>query len=717
MDRAVLHLAAIVASSDDAIVSKDLDGVIQSWNRAAERMFGYDASEVVGRSIRVIIPLERWPEEDMVLGRIRRGEPVEHFETIRMRKDGTLFPVSLTVSPIRTADGVIIGASKIARDISERVQAEAALREAEAGHADLRRRLLALMAASGNLLQSPRPSDVVAPTFALARNLVTADAHAMWRHDSRTGSWSVLALEGISRAFAGAVLALPGAALPTEPLVVQDVDAAPLLERRREAYASEGIRSLLAVPLAMGEQGNGTLVFYYRKPHTFTEAEVQTAQALGNLAAVAITTATLHDELRRNHEDADRARLRAEFLAHISAVLGQALDYEGTLRRVARLAVPELADWCAVDVVDARGRIRRLAVEHVDPSKVEQARSFSERFPADRDAPRGVYEVIRSGQPWMLSEITDDLVVANARGPEHLAAIRELGIVALMVVPLIARGRILGALTFASTDPGRRYAQADLQFVQDVAFRAALAMDNALAYDEANRANRAKDQFVATLSHELRTPLNAILGWAQMLLRPDLPADQRQRAAEVIVRSAKAQNQLLSDIFDMAAIVQGKLRLSMRPVELRTILESVRDVAAPAASAKRISMALALPPDRVLVHGDADRLQQVFSNLLYNAVKFTPEDGRVDVCLEVRDRHADVSISDTGIGISPDILPYVFDRFRQGDAATAPELRGLGLGLAIVKQLVDGHGGTVTASSPGDGQGSTFVVRLPLAQP
>jgi signal transduction histidine kinase len=379
--------------------------------------------------------------------------------------------------------------------------------------------------------------------------------------------------------------------------------------------------------------------------------------------------------------------------------------------------VPELADWCAVDVVDEGGRIRRLAVEHVDPSRIEQARRFDERFPPGPDAARGVHQVIRTGQPWMLSGITDDLVVASARSPEHLAAIRELGIASLMMVPLIARGRILGALTFASTDPKRQYGPADLQFIQDVASRAALAMDNALAYDEANRANRAKDQFVATMSHELRTPLNAILGWAQMLLRPDLPADQRQRAAEVIVRSAQAQNQLLSDIFDMAAIVQGKLRLSPQPVDMRPILESVRDAAAPAASTKRISVALALPADCVMVHGDTGRLQQVFSNLVLNAVKFTPEQGRVEIRLEVRDRHADVSIADTGIGISPDVLPYVFDRFRQAHAATAPELRGLGLGLAIVKQLVDGHGGTVTASSPGDGQGSTFVVRLPLAQP
>ena len=368
-------LTAIIDSSDDAIVSKTLDGVITSWNRGAERIFGYRAEEALGRHITFIIPQERRAEEDAVLAQIVRGEKVDHFETVRVAKDGRLVDISLTVSPVRDKSGRVIGASKIARDITERRRIE--------GERDA------------------------------------------------------------------------------------------LLERVQEARA------------------------------------------------------------------------------------------------------------------------------------------------------------------------------------------------------------------------------------------------------EAEALNRGKDEFLATLSHELRTPLNAIFGWARMLTTGQLGADERVRAAEVILRNATAQVQLIEDLFDVSRIITGNMRLDLRPIDLRAVVEAALDAVRPAVSAKDIRLETALDPRAGPIMAAPDRLQQVIWNLLINAVKFTPKGGRIQVHLTRSDSHAELTVSDTGEGIAPEVLPYIFDRFRQGDAGTSRRHGGLGIGLALARYLVDLHGGGIRADSPGVGLGATFTVTLPipLAQP
>jgi signal transduction histidine kinase len=250
--------------------------------------------------------------------------------------------------------------------------------------------------------------------------------------------------------------------------------------------------------------------------------------------------------------------------------------------------------------------------------------------------------------------------------------------------------------------------------------RARLLVLEQAARRQAEEANRIKDEFLATLSHELRTPLNAILGWAQVLRLGKVDAPTTERALEAVERNARAQAQLISDLLDVSRIITGKLRLELRPVELSRILEAALDSVRPAADAKEIQLRV-IPgaPDRVVAPfmGDPDRLQQVFWNLLSNAIKFTPQGGTV----EMRLRHtpdssppmAELSVSDTGPGIQPDFLPYVFDRFRQAESTTTRHHGGLGLGLSIVRHLVELHGGTVAVDSAGEGQGATFTVRLP----
>jgi len=231
---------------------------------------------------------------------------------------------------------------------------------------------------------------------------------------------------------------------------------------------------------------------------------------------------------------------------------------------------------------------------------------------------------------------------------------------------------------------------------------------------QAEQANRLKDEFLTTVSHELRTPLNAILGWSQILQTHNLDASETNKALDTITRSARAQNRLINDLLDVSRIITGKLRLDIRAVDLPGVISAAVDAARPAAEANNLRLQTLIDPQAELILGDPDRLQQVVWNLLSNAVKFTPKEGRVQIRLEQINSHVEIVISDTGKGIEPEFLPNVFDRFRQSDGSMTRRHGGLGLGLAIVRQLVELHGGTVSVSSAGEGQGATFTVTLPL---
>jgi PAS domain S-box-containing protein len=707
-----LRLAAIVSSSDDAIVSKDLDGTIRSWNRAAERLFGYTAAEAVGRSIRMIIPADRQWEEDEVLARIGRGESIEHYETVRRRKDGSLVPISLTVSPVRNEFGQVVGISKIARDLSEKRRTERDLEDARSNQADLQGRLMTLAAASGSLLVSPRLEDVMPAALNLAMQLLHADGSAVWRFAN--GEWRMGALQGVSEVFASRVITSngTGGAATTvpfvDPLAVGDIAAQPMLDEHHAAYAAEGIASMIAVPLRIGSDLSGTLTSYYRTPRQFTEVEVETARALGNLVSAAITTAELYDAQRRSREHSD-------MVAEAAAALAASLDYQETLRRLVRLCVPHVADWCAVDLETEQGGVERLAVAHIDSLKIEKARELQQRFPSDPASPVGIHQVLRTGAPVLVPEVTDAMLQALARSPEHLAAVRDLGVCSYMCVPLRAHGRTIGVLTFVAGQSGRRFGASDLQFAQDIATRAALAVENARAYEQVSRASRVKDEFLATLSHELRTPLNAILGYSRMLKSGMVSSDRLPRAVEIIHKNASALAKIVEDVLDVSRIVSGKLRLKTQPLDPGPILALSVETVQPAAEAKGITLRAVMEPGLTQVNGDPDRLQQVMWNLLSNAVKFTPNHGTVTVSVEPGDAHIAISVIDTGVGITPEFLPHIFERFRQGDSRFAREFGGLGLGLAIARHIVEMHGGSIEAFSEGVGNGSTFKVTLPVS--
>jgi signal transduction histidine kinase/ActR/RegA family two-component response regulator len=284
-----------------------------------------------------------------------------------------------------------------------------------------------------------------------------------------------------------------------------------------------------------------------------------------------------------------------------------------------------------------------------------------------------------------------------------------------MLVPLAAHGRTLGVLTFVAAESGHHYDAVDLAFAEDLARRAATAIDNARLYHEAREANRIKDEFLATLSHELRTPMTAILGWTHLLKTGALDHEAKIRAIDTIDRNARSQTQIIEDILDVSRIITGKIRLDLHPLELGPVIQSAVESIRPSAEAKNISIESDIDLNAGKISGSVDRLQQVVWNLLSNAIKFTPRDGRVKVRLR-RDAAAGVElcIADTGVGISREFLPYVFDRFRQADGSTTRQHGGLGLGLSIVRQLVDLHGGTIRAESEGPGEGAVFTIHLPF---
>ncbi|MBD0361817.1 MAG: GAF domain-containing protein [Coleofasciculus sp. C3-bin4] len=618
-----------------------------------------------------------------------------------------------------------------------------------------------------------------------------------------------------------------------------------------------------------------------------------------------------------------RAEQAQQYLAEASRVLSSSLDYHTTLASIAQLSVPQLADWCTVHLVEEDGSVQAIATAHVNPAKVVWAEEINQKYPFDPNEARGVAQVLRTGQSELYPEIPDHLLVEAARDAEHLQILREVGFRSVMIVPLLANSRTLGTISFVSAESGRRYDQADLVLAEELARRAALAVDNARLYWQAQQArqkaeqaatrtallqavtaafsealtpaqvasvvvnqgiaalgsgagfvgllveddtsleivesvglpqelidswrcfpvtaevpvaetvrtgqpiflesveafvtqypllahvpavtgnkafasipltaegrmlggmsfsfanamqfgeedrgfiltlgqqcaqaiararlyeaeqraravseaarsaaeaaNRIKDEFLAVLSHELRSPLNPILGWTKLLRSRKFDEKATDRALETIERNAKLQTQLIEDLLDVSRILRGKLVLNVCPVNLVTTIEAALETVRLAAQAKEIQIQTLLAPNVGLVSGDSNRLQQVVWNLLSNAVKFTPAGGRVEVRLEKvgeglqvegsttkvqpSTQYAQIQVSDTGKGITPEFLPHVFEYFRQENSTTTRQFGGLGLGLAIVRYLTELHGGSVLAESPGEGLGATFTVRLPL---
>ena len=924
-EEASWRLAAIVESSDDAIIAKTLDGIITSWNAGAERMYGYTASEAVGRHITLIVPPERHSEVQEFLDAIKRRERVEHRNTVRVRKDGSLVNISLTISPVKAPSGEIIGASTIARDITRSRQAEEALRDREArlrrlvesniigvmfsderGQVtDANDNLLAMIGYTREELRAGhvRWSDMTPPEYAqadqqgmaeaLARGACTPYEKEYVRKDgSRVPVLIGYALlEGSQTEYICFIIDLTEQKrtererialarqvesergrlknlLANVPGVVWEAWGEPDESEQRIDFVSDHVETMLgytveewlgapnfwltivheedreraareareifdgrrggtsqfrwickdgrAVPVEaqsnvicdaegrpVGMRGvtldiserkraeealrqseqqyryladampqivwtarpDGYLDYYNQRWFDYTGMTLEQTQGWGWQPALhpedleqalrrwstSVQTGNVYEieyRLRRasdgsyrwhlaravplrnsegrivkwfgtatDIDDQKRAAETSRFMAEAGDTLVSSLDYQTTLATLSHLVVPRFADWCLIDIVEEDRTIHRT-LAHTDPRKEALGRELTSRYPPDTSIAEGPAKVFRTGQPVVYTEIPEGLLAAVARDAEHLRVLRELGLKSYICVPLLARGRTIGTITLALAESGRRYAAGDLRFVEDLAHRAALAVDNARLYRRMEQANRSKDEFLATLSHELRTPLTPIIGWVHMLRGERLPESETPHGLAVIDKNSQALARLINDLLDMSAIMSGKMRIERAPVELEGVLEEAVEAARTEGDKRGVRLDIELEADspqaRPVVSGDRVRLVQVFSNLLNNAVKFSGNGSRVRISCRSQNGEVRVSVEDEGQGITPEFLPHVFERFRQADGTTTRAYGGLGIGLALVKSFVEAHGGQVVAESEGVGHGSRFNVTLPL---
>jgi PAS domain S-box-containing protein len=654
-DTTARHLRRVVESSDDAIVSKDLDGIITSWNPAAEKLFGYSATEAIGRSIRMIIPADRQHEEDRVLATIRAGQAIRQYETIRQRKDGTLVPISLTVSPIHDESGAVVGASKIARDISDRRQAEVASR-----------RLAAVVKSSDDAIVTKTLDGIITSWNPAAERI-----------------FGYTEAEAVGKSIR---MLIPEELQSEEDMVLGKVRAGEMVDhyetRRRRKDGRTVAISLTVSPI---RDEAGAIVGASKIARDITE----------------------HVRLR---EAAQQHAANTEKLAQVGVTVASALDRDTIVQKVTDIAT-ELtgAEFGAFfyNVRDASAGDAYMLYTLSGASK----EAFAD-FPHPR-ATAIFAPTFRGEATVRLDDVTKDARYGKS-SPYFGMPEGHLPVRAYLAVPVkSSSGEVLGGLFFGHSTPAV-FSEEHERLASGVAGWASVALDNARLYVEAQQANRMKDEFLAVLSHELRTPLNAIVGYARLLRGGIITGEKAVQGFETLERNAAWLTQIIEDVLDVSRIVSGKLRLDVQPVELPMIVENAVATVQPAADAKNVRLQTAIDPRVGPVSGDPDRLQQVCWNLLSNAVKFTPKGGRVEVRLERVNSHVELTVSDTGVGIKPEFLPFVFERFRQADSIASRRQGGLGLGLAIVRHIVEMHGGTVEATSAGEGQGASFCVRLPL---
>ena len=458
-------------------------------------------------------------------------------------------------------------------------------------------------------------------------------------------------------------------------------------------------------------------------------ARVTARPIRGLEGAVEYVVNTFHDitELKRREQ-------ALRFLAGAGIALSTSLDYDATLRRVARLAVPAVADWCVIDVVDADGEPpRRVAVWHRDPAKRELAAELEARFPPDPEATQGVAQVIRSRQPEMVSELTAEQITGAGRGEEYESLVASLGLRSYIIVPLIAGERTVGAITLVAAESGRSFGPQELTIAELLARRAALAVENSRLYREAEEAVKARDSFLSMAAHELLTPLTVVRGYSQGLVRlverrRDQPAagaetvtieaDRLLRGAHNVDASAQRLTRLIHELLDISRLQQGALELERTPLDLRElvggVIETARGQQAEGRYPAGIRVRASLPDTPIVGTWDGARLEHVLFNVIDNAMKYSLPEAEIAVEVKAADEVASISVLDHGIGIPADQLESIFEPFGRGSNVADGGFPGFGMGLAIGREIVQRHGGSIVAESEGPGRGARMTLQLPV---
>lgn len=696
VDRAITLYRAIFANSPEAIAIVGTDGTYLEQNAAHEQLVGYTDDELRGKTPAIHLGESEFQSVASEL----RATGVCRRQCSSRTKTGMVRLVELSSFVVRDASGEPLCYVGIKRDISDEKRAAAELRhkleELQAVY-----RMAEAVARAGAL------EDIYAVALDELQHTVGADRASVLLFDDdhvmRFKAWRGLS-EQYRRAVEGHSPWAPGDPDP-QPVLIEDVRQDPHLAELLPVFAREGIVGVGFIPLVAAGRLLGKFMIYFDAPHAVAPSELRLAQTIASHIAVAIT--------RKRDEAALRDGEQAQrLLAKAGATLNSSLDFQETLRSITGLVVPAIADWCLLDLLHDGGGFTRMVVASadVDGALVDRLRGAYEPF-----APRrGLSGSALAGETELRMTVGDELLVERARDDEHLEKLREMQMSSYISVPLIARGRTIGALTLVAGISGRRYSSVDVPLAEELARRAALAVDNARLYREAQEASRAKSQFLATMSHELRTPLNAIGGYTELLqmgLRGPLTPGQREGLTR-IQRSQRHLLGLINDLLSFARIETGHLEVSIEPIIVEDVLTAVEALLEPQMASKSLTYARGGGPANLTCLADADKFQQVLTNLLSNAAKFTPPGGEVRVTWDATPEQVSIHVQDNGPGIPAAKHEAIFEPFVQLGGSLTRLTEGAGLGLAISRELSRAMGGDVTLVSE-EGRGSTFTVTLP----
>jgi PAS domain S-box-containing protein len=667
------HYRQIVQSAVDyAIVSSDVEGRITSWNEGAHRVLGWSEDEMRGHTVhRFFTP------EDVAAGVVERemetarAKGRANDERWHLRKDGERFWAAGELMPLKDEEsGAVTGFVKILRDRTEQRSRDAQLRELNE----------TLMASEARLQMA-----------------LDVGGMGVWQCDLQTGEvqwWP--GMETIHGLPAG--------------MPAMHID--PYLER---VHPQDRERVRGTVRDAIAKKSGQQLEYRILWPDGSVRwLEVRSKLLMDLQGRLWRMSGVCLDITGRKRVESD-----LKFVAEASAELATLSDYQTTLDKIAHLAVPRFADWCAVDILGDDGALKRVAIAHADPEKEAMARDIDRRFPHHPGSVdnAGPWHVLRTGQSNRVVEMTDAIMERAVTDPEHRAALRALGLRSYLGVPLSVRGKVLGVLGFISAESGRRYTDDDQALAEDVARRAAVAIENAKLLRAMQESDRAKDVFLATLAHELRNPLAAVWNGLSIVKRTPQDSGRVLQVANMIERQVGQLARLVDDLLDLSRISTGKIELHKERCELAAVLQSAIETSRPHVETAGHELVLRLPAEPIELDADPVRLAQVFSNLLNNAAKFTRPGGAIEVDAKAGPEECTVCVRDNGLGIAPEMLGKVFALFTQVTHPSQRSQGGLGIGLSLVEGLVRLHGGRVEARSDGLGKGSEFMVHLPRGRP
>ncbi|HUF49743.1 MAG TPA: ATP-binding protein [Longimicrobiales bacterium] len=502
-----------------------------------------------------------------------------------------------------------------------------------------------------------------------------------------------------------------------EPVFVTHGEQLQHLDAAVTALAAPAISAHAALPLLLDRRRIGALALSFTRAAEFSAEERSFLLLIAQQCAQALERARLHDMELRARVRAEFAERRLAFLADASGRLAASLDYVATLSNVAHAAVPEIADWCMVHLLDDNGIPRLVTVVHSDSELAATRRALELKYPPAYDAAHGFASVFRTGQPDFVEAVTDQHLRGAAQDEEHLETLRSFRLRSQLAVPILVEDRVVGVLTFANAESSRTFSGSDLRLAQELGRRAGQAAENARLYQAAHHASEAKSAFLAVMSHELRTPLNAIIGYSDLLLLgvPDSVPDRARRQIERIRGASSSLLQLVEEVLSFSRIEAGKEEIRISPVDITALVRDCVNMVEPLAAEKALSLVVNMPDAPLKLVSDERKIRQIVTNLLSNAVKFT-EQGSITVRVARDDVEAHVEVCDTGIGIEPEHLDRIFDPFWQVEQSATRRFGGTGLGLGVARKLARLLEGRLEVQSA-VGKGSSFILVLPLRTP